>query len=219
MTDRHARQPVRTAGAPLAEAAGAVVLVHGRGASAESILGLVDELGCPDWSYLAPQAADWTWYPHSFMAPIEANEPKLSSALRALGSIVEQIEATGLDRKQIVLAGFSQGACLTAEFAARHAGRWGGVVVLAGGLIGPEGTPRDYAGRFEGMPVFLGCADNDPHIPLARVNETADVFTRMGADVDPRIYPGLGHTVNADELDAFRAMLDRAEARNSRALD
>ena len=199
------------------EAAGAVVLVHGRGASAESILGLADELGRPDWAYLAPQAADWTWYPYSFMAPVEANEPKLSSALRALGSVVEQIEGAGLERKQIVLAGFSQGACLTAEFAARHAGRWGGVVVLAGGLIGPEGTPRDYAGAFEDTPVFLGCADNDPHIPLARFHETATVFTRQGADVDERIYPGLGHTVNTDELNAFRTVLDRAATRNSHA--
>ena len=207
MTNPHADQPVRTTGAPLDQAPGAVVLVHGRGASAESILTLGDELGRPDLAYLAPQAEGWTWYPYSFMAPIEANEPKLSSALAALGRAVEQVEAAGIPRERIVLGGFSQGACLASEFAARNAGRWGGLLILSGGLIGPEGTPRDYSGTLDGTPVFIGCSDVDPHIPLARVKETATVFERMGAAVDARIYPGLGHTVNADEIEAARALL------------
>ncbi len=209
MNDPHADQPVRTAGAPLAEARGAVVLLHGRGASAASILTLADALGRPDLAYLAPQAEGWTWYPHSFLAPIEANEPKLSAALAAVGRVVGRIEAAGVGRERIVLAGFSQGACLAAEFAARNAGRRGGVVALSGGLIGPDGTLRDYEGDFGGTPVFLGCADVDPHIPLARVQETAAVFERMGARVDVRIYAGLGHAVNEDEIAAFRALLER----------
>lgn len=193
---------VRT-GRPLHEAEAAVVMVHGRGASAESILTLAEEIGQPDLAhlaYLAPQAPGFTWYPYSFLAPFERNEPHLSSALRTLEEVLAELAAAGIPPERTVLLGFSQGACLSLEFAARHARRYAGVVALSGGLIGPPGTPRDYEGSFDGTPVFLGCSDRDPHIPEERVHESAEVFRRMGARVTERIYPGLGHTVNQDEL-------------------
>lgn len=191
------------AGRPLREAEAAVVMVHGRGATAESILTLAEEFGQPepaDLAYIAPQAPGQTWYPQSFLAPIERNEPYLSSALRTLEEVLAELAAAGIPPERTVLLGFSQGACLSLEFAARHAQRFAGVVALTGGLIGPPGTPRDYAGDFDGTPVFLGCSDRDPHVPAERVHESAEVFRRMGARVTERIYPGLGHTVNQDEL-------------------
>lgn len=203
----HQGQPAVAAGRPLREADTAVVMVHGRGASAESILTLADELGRPELSYVAPQAAGSTWYPYSFMAPIERNEPYLSSALDVLEGLLAQLEAEGIPAERTVLLGFSQGACLTLEFAARHAKRYAGLVALSGGLIGPPGTPRDYPGSFDGTPVFLGCSDRDPHIPEERVHESAEVFRRMGAQVTERIYPGMGHTVNEDELSWVRDLL------------
>lgn len=196
----HQGQAAVVAGRPLREADAAVVMVHGRGASAESILTLADELGRPELAYVAPQAAGSTWYPYSFMAPIERNEPYLSSALEVLEGLLAKLEAEGIPAERTVLLGFSQGACLTLEFAARHAKRYAGLVALSGGLIGPPGTPRDYPGSFDGTPVFLGCSDRDPHIPEERVHESAEVFRRMGGQVTERIYPGLGHTVNEDEL-------------------
>ena len=204
----HQGQPLLTGGVPLAEASAAVLMLHGRGASAESILTLTQELGDPPgFAYAAPQAAGHTWYPYSFLAPIEANEPSLSSALAAVGEAVDHLRAAGLPRERIVLLGFSQGACLALEYAARHAGRFGGVVGLSGGLIGPDDTPRDYTVSLDGTPVFLGCSDIDAHIPLARVHETDAVLQRLGGQVDTRIYPGMGHTVNQDEIDAVRALL------------
>jgi phospholipase/carboxylesterase len=188
-------------GRPLQEAEAAVVMVHGRGATAESILTLAEEVGKPEQlAYVAPQAPGFTWYPYSFMAPFEQNEPHLSAALRTLEEVLAEIAATGIPPERTVLLGFSQGACLSLEFAARHAQRFAGVVALSGGLIGPPGTPRDYAGTLDGTPVFLGCSDRDPHIPAERVHESAEVFRKMGARVTERIYPGLGHTVNQDEL-------------------
>jgi predicted esterase len=177
-----------------------VVLVHGRGATAESILTLADEVGRPELAYLAPQAAGHTWYPYGFMAPMERNEPWLSSALELLESVLAKLEAEGIPAERTVLLGFSQGACLALEFAARHAKRYAGVVAFSGGLIGPPGTPREYAGSFDGTPVFLGCSDIDPHIPEERVHESAEIARQMGAQVTERIYPGMGHTVNEDEL-------------------
>ena len=204
----HQGQPLLTGGVALDEASAAVLMLHGRGASAESILTLADELGHPPgFAYAAPQAAGHTWYPHSFLAPIAANEPSLSSALAAVGEALERLRAAGIPRERTVLLGFSPGACLALEFAARHAGRFGGVVGLSGGLIGPDGTSRDYAGSLDGTPVFLGCSDVDAHIPLARVHETDAVLKRLGGQLDTRIYPGMGHTVNRDELDAVRALV------------
>jgi predicted esterase len=205
--DPHAGGPVLRYGPSPSEARLSVILLHGRGDSAEGILGLARNLEATDVAYLAPQAAGYTWYPYSFLASIEQNEPHLSSALRVVGGLVGGLGRQGVPPERIVIMGFSQGACLSLEFAARHPRKYAGVVALSGGLIGPPGTPRNYHGSFEGMPVFLGCSDSDPHIPLERVQESADLFSRIGADVDTRIYRGMGHTINADELAAVNALL------------
>jgi len=188
------------------------VLVHGRGATAESILTLVPELDVPDIAYVAPQAPGNTWYPESFLAPLQRNEPWLSDALRILDDAVQELEGKGIPKSRIALLGFSQGACLMLEFAARNAARYGALVGWSGGLIGPRGTPRTYAGSFQGTPVFLGCSDRDPHVPAWRVEETEEVLERLGAEVTLRLYPGLGHTVNEDELAAARTLLARMTA-------
>ncbi|HXH06962.1 MAG TPA: dienelactone hydrolase family protein [Vicinamibacterales bacterium] len=205
--DPHATQPVRRAGIAIPDARLVAVLLHGRGASAENILALSAELPVSDVAYLAPQAAGGTWYPYSFLAPLEQNEPWLGSALRMLSRLVDELQRQGVTRERIALGGFSQGACLALEFAARSAGRYAAVFALSGGLIGPPGTPRDYEGSFDGTPVFIGSSDIDPHVPLERVHESTAVFTRMGARVDERIYPGMPHTVNRDELEAVAALL------------
>ena len=196
----HDDQPVLFAGVPLERAKAGAICVHGRGADARDILGLAGEIGAKDVAFAAPDAAGHTWYPYSFLAPIEQNEPGISSGLRVLEGLVARFEASGIPGDRIILLGFSQGACLALEFAARHARRFGGIAGLSGGLIGPPGTPRNYGGSFDGTLVFLGCSDHDPHIPKARVEETADVFKRMGASVTTRLYPHLGHEVSEDEL-------------------
>lgn len=204
----HQGQPVREAGAPLEEARAAVVMVHGRGASAESILSFAEALGTGAVAYRAPQAAGHAWYPYSFLAPVERNEPGRSSGLRAIGDVLESVAAGGVPPEQTVLLGFSQGACLLLDYAAAHPRRYGGVVAWSGGLIGPEDAPLPaYAGSLEGTPVFLGCSDRDPHIPLQRVEETAAVFERLEADVTKRIYPRMGHVVNEDEVASARALV------------
>lgn len=203
----HQGQPVLHAGTPLTEARAALILVHGRGADASSIMDLGRAVRSDGVACFAPQASDNTWYPNRFLVPIESNEPGISSGLRAIDEMLQTVLAAGLGADRVILLGFSQGACLTLEFAARHARRYGGVVGLSGALIGPDGTPRDYAGGFEGAPVFLGCSDFDAHIPESRVHEAADVFRRMGAVVDSRIYQGMGHTVNPDEVGAVRAIV------------
>lgn len=164
------------------------------------------ELQHPGFAYLAPQAAGNAWYPNAFTAPIESNEPYLSAALDMLAGLVKQVEAT-VPADRIVLLGFSQGACLSLEFAARHARRYGALIGLSGGLIGPERTPRDYHGSFGGTRVFLGCSDVDPHIPKERVVESGAVFERMGAEVTVRLYPAMAHTVSLDEIAAVQAIL------------
>ena len=205
--DPHAGQPVRHAGPPPVDARLTAILVHGRGGSAEDMLLLAQDLRTTDVAYLAPQAAGRTWYANSFLAPIERNEPGLSSGLRLLRRLVEGLAGGGVAASRVALIGFSQGACLALEFAARNARRYAAIAGLSGGLIGPRDAPRDDPGSFEGTPAFLGCSDDDPHIPLERVHETAEVFRRMEAVVDERIYPGLGHTVNQDELEAVRGLL------------
>lgn len=203
----HQGGAIVTGGAPLASARGALILTHGRGATAESILTLAPLLGADDLAWFAPQASGNTWYPFSFLSPIPQNEPGITSGLQALSDLVAHIENAGVPAERIALAGFSQGACLTLEFGARNARRYGALVGLSGGLIGPDGTPRDYAGSLAGTPVFLGCSDIDGHIPLARVHDSAAVLAQLGGVVDERIYPGMGHTVNDDEIDAVRALL------------
>lgn len=204
----HDGQPLLTAGAPLHVARAAMVMVHGRGATAASILDLARTLDAEDFAFLAPQAAGNTWYPFSFLMPLEQNEPYLSSALRRLGEVVEGVVREGVPADRVMLLGFSQGACLSLEFVARNPTRFGGVMGFSGGLIGPEGTPRDYTGSLEGTPVFLGSSDPDPHIPVARVRETERVLVGMGATVTTRIYPGMGHTVSEDELEHARGMMN-----------
>ncbi|AHG89709.1 phospholipase/Carboxylesterase [Gemmatirosa kalamazoonensis] len=205
--DPHAGQPVRTAGAALDGARAAVILVHGRGASAESILSLAEALPVDGVAYLAPQAAGGTWYPLGFMSPIPRNEPGITSSMWAIDRLFARIADAGVPPERTMLLGFSQGACLATEYVARHARRYGGVAGLSGGLIGPDGTPRDYAGSLDGTPVFLGCSDVDFHIPAERVRETAEVLARLGGDVDMRLYPGMGHGVNEDEIEAVRGIV------------
>lgn len=207
--DPHADQAVLEAGPSPEQASATLVLVHGRGATAESVLSLHDALAVPDLAALAPQAAGDTWYPLSFLAPLEANQPFLDSALRRVEFIVLDLLARGITSRRIAVLGFSQGACLISEFAARHPRRYGAIIALTGGLIGPPGTPRDYAGSLEGTPVFLGTGDPDPHVPFERVRETEAAFRRLGAAVELRRYPGMPHAINQDELEASRALLER----------
>ena len=207
MSGPHDPENFVAGGAALTSAKAALILIHGRGATAESIMPLGEAFGRADIAYLAPQATANTWYPYTFLAPLQANEPWLSSALAVVAARVERLGAAGFAAERIGLAGFSQGACLATEFAARNARRYGCVIGFSGGLIGPPGTPRDYPGSLDGTPVFLGCSDIDPHIPLERVQETTAALSRLGATVDERIYRGMGHTVNADEMEAAKEML------------
>ncbi len=203
----HQGSPLLTAGVPLAQAKAAMILIHGRGASAESILSLTREFDTNGFAFLAPQANGYSWYPYRFTAPLESNEPFLSSALARIGEVLAKIETAGIPPEKVVLLGFSQGACLVSEFAARNAKRYGGVVALSGGMIGPDDTPRDYMGSLSGTPVFLGCSDVDPHIPLERVQESTRVLRDLGGDVTERIYPNMDHTVNRDEIAAIQGIL------------
>ena len=191
------------------EADAAVVLVHGRGGSPEGMSDFARALVRPGTAWIAPRAAAGSWYPNSFLAPIETNQPWLDSALQALDRTVRELEQTyRLPREKILLLGFSQGACLATEFLSRNSGRWGGLAALSGGLIGPGGTQWAEGGHLEGTPAFFGCGDPDPHIPRRRVEESGRLFEDRGAEVDVRIYPGLGHSVNADEIQAVQAILE-----------
>ena len=201
---------VYTAGKPLGEAAAAMILLHGRGATAHSILELASVLTHDDLAYLAPQAAGNSWYPFSFLAPLERNEPALSLGLQSVADVLANVEAAGIPAEKIIIGGFSQGACLASEFVARNARRYGGLMVFSGGLIGPPGFPRDYAGSLDGTPVFLGCSDADPHIPEERVHESAAVFERLGADVTMEIYHNMGHTVIQDEVHRAQELINAA---------
>jgi predicted esterase len=176
-----------------------MILVHGRGASAADIMAGAAELSHPDIAFIAPEAKGNAWYPFPFTASLEENEPYLSSALGLLETLLDEV-MRHMPRERVMLLGFSQGACLTLEFAARHAARYGGIIAFSGGLIGPDGTPRDYPGSFDRTPAFIGCSDVDPHIKKERVTEAGDVLKRMGADVTVRLYPKMGHAVNADEI-------------------
>lgn len=203
----HQGQSVLMAGEPLEHAKAAMIMLHGRGARAEDILTLADEFAQPGFAYLAPQAAENTWYPNRFIAPLSSNEPWLSSALSFVGYVFDQVLAKAIRPERIMFLGFSQGACLALEYAARKARRYGGVVGLSGALIGPDDTPRDYKGSMEGTPVFLGCSDVDFHVPKERVQQTAEVFRRLGAEATVRLYPNMDHTINQDEIDLVRSMM------------
>jgi predicted esterase len=201
-------------GAPPATARLTVILVHGRGASAADIMTVAPAIGADDIAFLAPDAPGRTWYPYSFLVPMERNEPFLTESLAVLERLVEDLRREGVDESRIALGGFSQGACLALEFAARHAARYAAVLAFSGGLIGPPGTARDYPGSFDGTPIFIGCSDVDPHIPVERVRESTRVFSRMGARVDERIYPAMGHVIADDELHAAAALLRPARDRH-----
>lgn len=203
----HQNQKIATAGAGIDEAEIAMLLVHGRGASAQSMLLFADEFERTDIHYRALQASGHSWYPRSFMAPKQMNEPGISSGLQAIYDQLEELHECGIPTGNIVLLGFSQGACLATEFAARHPRRFGGVVGFSGGLIGQEVDPKNYSGSMEQTPVFLGCSDRDPHIPKERVDETEQIFKQLEASVTKRIYEGMGHTVNQDEIDFVRDLL------------
>jgi predicted esterase len=209
LNDPHRGQPVLTLGPPPASARLTMIMAHGRGASAEDMLGLAAQFRTTDVAFLAPQAAGRTWYPYSFLSPIQDNEPGITSGLGVIAGLVDALAAQQIPSDRIALIGFSQGACLSLEFAARHPRRYAAVIGLSGGLIGPSGTPRDYPGSLDGAPVFLGCSDIDAHIPLARVHDSAEVFRRMSATVDERIYPRMGHTINEDEISAVQLLLSR----------
>ncbi len=207
-TGPHQGAPIYATGKPLNEAQGAMILVHGRGATAQSILSLATELPHPNLAYLAPQAADNTWYPYSFLMPLARNEPYLSSALRQVAVVLAQVEAAGIPAERVIIGGFSQGACLATEFVARNAQRYGGLLAFSGGLIGPPETPRAYAGSLAGTPVFLGCSDVDVHIPKERVLESADVLRKLAGQVTVKLYPNMGHTINEEELQHARQLVN-----------
>jgi predicted esterase len=206
----HADQPVYAAGTKLDEASAAMILLHGRGATAEDILSLSTHLAHPGLAFLAPQAEEYTWYPNRFIVPLEQNEPYLSSALAVIDGLVKQIEIHGISTERIFLGGFSQGACLACEYVIRHSRRYGGLLVFSGGYIGPLDESRKPEGDLDGTPAFLGCSDPDPHIPLQRVKETTSLLQAMNAQVTERIYPDLGHMLNEDEVDIARNLISKS---------
>ena len=200
-------QELLTAGKALDEAQSAIILIHGRGASAYDILELGYYLAPAEMAQLAPQAANSAWYPYSFLYPLAQNEPGLSSALQVITDLVAQVEEAGIPAEKIIIGGFSQGACLVSEFAARNARRYGGLLIFSGGLIGPPGTQRNYHGSLASTPIFVGCSNVDFHIPLQRVEETAVVLADLGGAVTKKIYPNMGHTINQDEIDQARKIV------------
>jgi phospholipase/carboxylesterase len=195
------------AGVPLKRADKAVIMLHGRGATAADILSLTDDLEQNDLAFVAPQAPGNSWYPFSFLAPLNQNEPALSEALAIVGALIDGMAQDGVASERVVLLGFSQGGCLALEYAARHARRYDAVIGLSAGLIGPQNTPRDYTGSLSGTPVFLGCGDMDDHIPIERVKESTRVLRDLGGEVKERIYSGMGHGINDDELAMVRNLL------------
>ena len=203
----HGGEPVLRAGAELSAARAAVIMIHGRGAGPANILDLAPHIGHPAVAFVAPAASGGTWYPKSFLSPTEENEPGISSGIAVVHALIDEVVQAGVPAERIVLLGFSQGACLTSTAAQRRPDRYGGVVVFSGGLIGPPGTAWSEQGNFQSTPVFFGCSDVDAHVPEARVRESAAVFDRMGAVVTARIYPGMGHLVNDDELAFARDLI------------
>jgi phospholipase/carboxylesterase len=211
-SDPHRDGPLQHFGAPLEEAAGAVILLHGRGGSAGDILSLAQAFYLPKLAYLAPEAAGNTWYPYSFLAPIEQNEPWLSSALRRVATTVQSALDAGIPAERIAIGGFSQGACLSTEFVARHPRRYAGLLAFTGGLIGPPGGDLTHTGDLAGMPAFFGSGDPDPHVPWERMEQSASILRGMGAKVTARRYEGRPHTITPEELDFAKRLIDEAFA-------
>lgn len=206
-----------TAGPTPEHATATIILLHGRGASADDMLGLYEALHLPAFAAVIPQADSNTWYPQSFLAPLEANQPYLDAALHSVEQIVSGLLSKNISSSRIALLGFSQGACLATEYAARFPRRYGAIIGFTGGLIGPPGTPRNYPGSLQGTPVFLGSSDPDPHVPFVRVQETESVLAKMGARVELRRYPGMPHTVCEDEIEAARTLLQQLHDENIRS--
>ena len=204
----HQNQSLVTAGASIEDANAAVVLVHGRGATAQSIVAMASDLPAERVAYLAPQAARNTWYPNSFLQPVEQNEPGRASGLAAVDAAVERATDAGIPLESVLVGGFSQGACLATEYVARNPRRYGGLVAFSGGLIGETIDHEDYEGDLDGTPAFFGCSDVDPHIPEERVHDSAAVIEALGGDVTKRLYEGMGHGVNDDEMTFFRGMVE-----------
>ena len=204
----HAGQQVRRAGKSVTGAATAVIALHGRGADAGDIIGLADAIGLPAVTWLAPDASSHSWYPYSFLSPLEQNQPFLDSALSVVGGLFQHLEDSGIPAEKTVLLGFSQGACLASEFVARNPRRYGGLVIFSGGLIGETIDEESYSGSLDGTPIYGGCSDTDQHIPLERFEITGQVLSALGGTVDFRVYPGMGHTINLDEISAAKALIE-----------
>jgi phospholipase/carboxylesterase len=198
----------KTAGAPVATAKGALVMIHGRGATAANIIGLSQELNVGDMAIYAPQATNNSWYPYSFMSPDEENQPALSSAIEAINGVVKQIIADGIPAEKIFFMGFSQGACLTLEYITRNAQRYGGAIAFTGGLIGERLTATNYSGDFDGTPVLITTGNPDPHVPLSRVQESVEVLKQHHAQVTLKVYPGRPHTITQDEIKLANEFID-----------
>jgi len=208
MTEKiHQERPVTRKGVPLKDAKAAMILIHGRGGDANGILPLTNHFEAEGFAYLAPSASGNSWYPDRFLAERESNEPYLSSALETVSNLLKEVAEAGIPPEKTMLLGFSQGACLALEVAARNTKKYGAVIALSGGLIGADDELDGYEGTLDGTPVFLGCSDTDFHIPLERVHETRDILTKLGATVDERIYEGMGHTINNDEVQAVNELM------------
>jgi len=206
--DPHRGQQVLRTGADLSQAKAAVIMLHGRGAGAADIIGLAEVIDRPDIIFLAPEAAGHIWYPYSFLAPLERNEPGRSSALNTIAGLIARLGEAKIAPEKIGLLGFSQGACLALEFAARNPRRHGAVFALSGGLMGEAIAAQDYSATLDGTPIFIGCSDVDPHIPLERVRESAAIMGKLGGQVNERIYPGMGHLIVEDEIVHIRKIVD-----------
>lgn len=202
----HERKFVR-AGRELSPTGKVLVMLHGRGGSAEDILSLAAYLDIDDFSLIAPQATNNTWYPYSFLAPPVQNEPWLSSALDLIKELTDDLYQKGVPSENIYFMGFSQGACLTLEFVTRNANKYGGVVAFTGGLIGDRIYTENYKGDFQATPVFIGTGDPDPHVPVERVYATVNILKNMNAMVTEKIYTGMGHTINQDEINMANKLI------------
>lgn len=201
------KKNIITAGKDLKDAKKALILLHGRGATAEDILTLAEHLNVDDYALFAPQASNFTWYPYSFLAPPAQNEPWLSSAIGIVSDVVRDIQAAGISSKDIYFAGFSQGACLTLEFVTRNAQQWGGVTAFTGGLIGDKLYGENYKGDFSGTLVFIGTSDPDMHVPVERVYASVDVLRSMNANVTAKFYPDMGHTISENEIEQANQLI------------
>ena len=207
----HQNMPIAQAGAELSEAKAVMIMIHGRGASAQSILGLANEFERnQEIAFIAPQASNHSWYPYSFLAPIDQNQPGYSSGLQVIADIISALKEEGFSKEKIFLLGFSQGACLSSEFAVRNPVKYAGVFALSGGIIGDSIKLEDYSGDLKGTPIFMGCSDVDAHIPVERLDESEIVFKKLGAQVQKNIYPGMGHLVNMDEIEHINKIIDDA---------